>query len=142
MIAVPADITTLRATDQKTIMRTLTSYTNLIPNLAAKGARVIIFPEKIIAIKNDKPVAILRGIENGFTVVRNAQWGLLSVTNSKGQILAKIKTNDQTPVTLLVNVPAGLGHTFYDRTGDGFAWGVVGLLLICFVGLIVELCLS
>jgi len=73
-------------------------------------------------------MAVLRGVEGGFSVVRAAQRGLLTVSDSHGRILAE-ETSSQIPDTLLIaDVAPGRGHTFYSRFGGWFGWAVILLL--------------
>jgi apolipoprotein N-acyltransferase len=77
-------------------------------------------------------MAILRGVESGFSIARSPKEGILSVTNNRGRVLAE-STTDQLPFsTLVAAVPLQNESTFYDRFGDWF--GCLNLLL--FVGLI------
>jgi apolipoprotein N-acyltransferase len=50
-------------------------------------------------------VAIMQGVENGYAVVRTAQWGLLTVSDSHGRIIAARKTSLTTPVGFVADVP-------------------------------------
>jgi apolipoprotein N-acyltransferase len=73
-------------------------------------------------------MAVLRGVEGGFAVVRAAQKGLLTVSDSHGRILAE-DTSARIPDALLIaDVAPGRGHTFYSRFGDWVGW--VGILLL------------
>ena len=70
-------------------------------------------------------MALARGIENGFAMVRSAEQGLLTVTDGYGRTIAS-KTSG--PEALLVaDVAPGPGATFYTRTGDWCGWLAVGL---------------
>ncbi len=70
-------------------------------------------------------MALARGIENGFAMVRAAEQGLLTVTDGYGRTIAW-KTSG--PEALLVaDVAPGPGATFYTRTGDWAGWLAVGL---------------
>ncbi len=70
-------------------------------------------------------MAWLRGVEGGFSVARCAEDGLLSVTDSRGGIVA---VRESAPgATLAASVRGGPGHTLYSRTGDAFAWACVAL---------------
>jgi len=79
-------------------------------------------------------MAVVRGVENGFALARSASQGLMTLSDSKGRIVAEKPTSNG-PVMLLGNLPIGHGHTLYNRTGDVFAqvmlalWlGLLGLL--------------
>jgi apolipoprotein N-acyltransferase len=73
-------------------------------------------------------MAVLRGVEGGFAVVRAAQRGLMTVSDSHGRILAE-GTSARIPDALLIaDVAPGSGHTFYGRYGGWFGW--IGILLL------------
>jgi apolipoprotein N-acyltransferase len=77
-------------------------------------------------------MAILRGVESGFSIARSAKQGILTVSDDRGRVLAQKQTSAATPfVTLLAEVPVRHAATFYARTGDWF--GVLNLAL--FAGL-------
>lgn len=67
-------------------------------------------------------VALLRGIEGGYSVVRNAQWGYMSISDPQGQISQIRKSSPDSPTILLGTVSAGKGNTFYAKTGDWLPW--------------------
>jgi len=81
-------------------------------------------------------MAILRGVESGFSIVRSAKQGSLFVSDDRGRILSEI-TSDAAPfTTLLVTVPTGHDDTFFDLMGDWVAYltllvllGAVGCLI-------------
>jgi apolipoprotein N-acyltransferase len=71
-------------------------------------------------------MAILRGVESGFSIARSAKQGILTLSDSRGRVLAQHITGS-TPFDVLVgSLPLGSGPTFYDRTPnwliDWFAW--------------------
>jgi apolipoprotein N-acyltransferase len=77
-------------------------------------------------------IAVLRSVENGVPMARNARDGLLTLNDRYGRIVARARTVG--PFTTLVGqLPlAGRGgDTLYDRIGDSFGWAclVLGLLL-------------
>ena len=67
-------------------------------------------------------VAVLRGVEGNVAVVRAAQWGLLTVSDSRGRLLGSVTANDQSVSTLFVKVPPGSGYSLYSRLGDWLGW--------------------
>jgi apolipoprotein N-acyltransferase len=74
-------------------------------------------------------MAIMRGVENGFAIVRAANEGLLTVSDGEGRLIAQ-KPAEPTGMTVLIApVPPGPGPTLYTRVGDAFAWFVVLLFL-------------
>jgi apolipoprotein N-acyltransferase len=75
-------------------------------------------------------MAIMRGVENGFSIVRAADEGLLSASDSRGRVLAQKAANSSGMTTLIASLPLGSGPTLYTRIGDVFAWCVVALSLV------------
>jgi len=73
-------------------------------------------------------MAILRGVESGFSIARSAKQGMLSVSDSRGRILAQQSSAVQpgsatAPFSILIaSVPVWHQPTFYARTGNWFAW--------------------
>jgi apolipoprotein N-acyltransferase len=72
-------------------------------------------------------MAVMRGVENGFAVVRAAFNGLLTVSDAQGRILAEASTGAHGMTAIDSVVPLGPGPTLYTRIGDMFAWLCVGL---------------
>jgi apolipoprotein N-acyltransferase len=68
-------------------------------------------------------MAIVRGVENGFTVVRSAQNGLVTVSDSYGRVLGE-QASATDPI-LVVGTPPGIGTTHYARYGEWFGWANV-----------------
>jgi len=67
-------------------------------------------------------MAVLRGAESGFSIARSVKQGILTLSDSRGRILAQQVTGSPTFDILLGSLPLGSGPTFYDRAGDWFAW--------------------
>lgn len=66
--------------------------------------------------------AILRGVENGFAILRSAFNGVETVSDADGRVLASTNTSRFGMITLVADVPQGPGATLYSRIGDVFAW--------------------
>ena len=75
-------------------------------------------------------IAVMRGVEDGFSIVRAAKQGFLTVSDDRGRILAEIRSNSAPFATLLADVPAGHQQTPYQLLGDWFAWVALGILAI------------
>jgi apolipoprotein N-acyltransferase len=74
-------------------------------------------------------MAVMRGVESGFSVVRAAKQGFLTVSDNRGRILAET-TSDSAPFAKLsAEVPAVHDTTLYLLWGDWFA-GINALLLV------------
>jgi apolipoprotein N-acyltransferase len=67
-------------------------------------------------------MAVLRGVEGGYAIIRTAQEGLVQVSDDRGRILAEHASYSAPEVLLLAEVPLGQGSTYYARTGDWFAF--------------------
>ncbi|MGC2546498.1 MAG: nitrilase-related carbon-nitrogen hydrolase [Silvibacterium sp.] len=73
-------------------------------------------------------MAILRGVESGFSIARSAKQGFLSVSDIRGRVLAQQSSNANpgsptAPFSILIaSVPVRNQPTFYARTGNWFAW--------------------
>ncbi len=74
-------------------------------------------------------MAVLRGVENGFAIARAGRNGLLTLSDSRGRILAEKATLIGKFVSVTGKLSLAREQTFYTQTGDWFAW-------ICVLGLI------
>lgn len=68
-------------------------------------------------------LAVLRGVEGGFGIVRPARHGLLIVTDRYGRVLARKASADARVVTLTTQLPLRPAEaTVYARGGYAFGW--------------------
>jgi apolipoprotein N-acyltransferase len=74
-------------------------------------------------------MAVMRGVENGFAVVRSAFNGVETASDAQGRVLARASTVQPGMVRLSADVPLGPGPSLYTRIGDVFAWLCVALSL-------------
>lgn len=72
-------------------------------------------------------MAVVRGVENGFTIARSAQGGFVTVSDSYGRIVDE--RSSATDPVIVVAAPPGTGRTFYARFGDWFGW--MNVLMVC-----------
>jgi apolipoprotein N-acyltransferase len=82
-------------------------------------------------------MALMRAVEGGFTLVRDAKVGLLTASDDRGRILGEKSTRaDGALTTLLVTVPVRHDPTLYQSWGDWFAWADLFTLatLLAFFG--------
>ena len=78
-------------------------------------------------------MAILRGVEDGYSIARAPKQGILSVTDDRGRVIAEQATNSAPFATLVASVPVRHDATLYARWGDWFAWVcVAGFVFILF----------
>ncbi len=68
-------------------------------------------------------IAVMRGVEDGFSIARAAKDGYLTVSDDRGRIVAETRSSSSAPfATLLADVPAAHDHTLYLLLGNWFAW--------------------
>jgi apolipoprotein N-acyltransferase len=68
-------------------------------------------------------MALMRGVEDGFTIVRTAKAGFLTVSDDRGRVLAEEATSPNREfTTMLAQVPVRHDATLYQKWGDWFAW--------------------
>jgi len=67
-------------------------------------------------------MAILRGVESGFTVVRSPKQGVLTVSDDTGRVRAQRTTGAEPFTSLIAATPVHHSDTIYARFGDWFAW--------------------
>jgi apolipoprotein N-acyltransferase len=79
-------------------------------------------------------MAVVRGVENGFTIARSAQGGFVTVSDSYGRIVDE--QSSSTDPVIVVATPPGTGRTFYARFGDWFGWMNVLTACAFMIGLI------
>jgi apolipoprotein N-acyltransferase len=67
-------------------------------------------------------VAILRGVENGFAIVRSARQGRLTISDPLGRVLYEASSENGQPASLYGSLQPVPLTTLYSRWGDWFAW--------------------
>jgi apolipoprotein N-acyltransferase len=76
-------------------------------------------------------MAVVRGVEDGFTIARAAQQGNLTFSDAYGRILAETSSSRIPEAFLIGNLPPGPGATLYTRFGNWFGWlCVIALTLL------------
>ena len=75
-------------------------------------------------------IAVMRAVEDGFSLVRSARGGFLTVADDRGRILDETRSNSAPFATLLATVPAGHDSTLFQRWGDWFGWCSIALLVL------------
>jgi apolipoprotein N-acyltransferase len=75
-------------------------------------------------------MALMRGVEDGFALVRAADDGMVTASDAEGRLVAS-KTDTPSGLTMIVaDLPLGPGPTLYTRIGDAFAWFCAALTLL------------
>jgi apolipoprotein N-acyltransferase len=75
-------------------------------------------------------IAVMRGVEDGFSIARAAKNGFLTVSDDRGRIIGEVSSSSAPFATLLVSVPAAHEWTVYQWLGDWFAWAAIALLVV------------
>jgi apolipoprotein N-acyltransferase len=72
--------------------------------------------------------AIMRGVESGFSIVHAAKDGWLTVSDSRGRILAQTESSSAPFATLIAEVPTVHEPTLFLLLGDWFAFVALAVL--------------
>jgi apolipoprotein N-acyltransferase len=75
-------------------------------------------------------IAVMRAVEDGFSLVRTARSGLLTVADDRGRIIAETPSNAAQFATLQARVRAGHDRTLFLLLGDWFGRCAIALLAI------------
>lgn len=73
-------------------------------------------------------MAIMRGVEGGFSIARSAKKSILYATDDRGRVIAERDSGFVPFATVVAVVPVRHDATIYSRFGDWFAWLNLGLL--------------
>ncbi|MCP2335664.1 nitrilase-related carbon-nitrogen hydrolase [Actinomadura rupiterrae] len=74
-------------------------------------------------------MALVRGVESGLAVARNARAGDLTISDPYGRVQATRSTDHPGFVTVSAQVPYRAVSTLYARLGDWFAWLCIAFLI-------------
>ena len=75
-------------------------------------------------------MAVVRGVESGFSLIRNAKEGLLTVSDTRGRVTAEQHSDAAQFAELVADAHAAHVSTFYAQWGDWFAYVCVGGLVL------------
>lgn len=80
-------------------------------------------------------MSIMRGVENGFAVLRSAFNGLETASDAHGRLLAVASTVQPGMATVTAEIPLGPGPTLYTHIGDVFSWlcGILSLAIAVYL---------
>jgi apolipoprotein N-acyltransferase len=73
-------------------------------------------------------MAIMRGVESGYSIARVAKQGLHTVTDNRGRLLVDRPGSREGFITSDTTVPIAHADTLYARWGDWFAWIAIACL--------------
>lgn len=100
---------------------------------ARRGVDLMIVPANDFVVDRwmAARMTMLRGVEGGYSVVRTARKGMLSVSDPYGRILAEAGSGPQT-TTMVASIPTVRlsGPTLYSRIGDLFGWLCAAISLV------------
>ena len=78
----------------------------------------------------------MRGVENGFTLVRNAQEGRLTISDDRGRVLSEASCEGAKRASIIGQAGSSAARTLYSRWGNWWGWvnlvaaiGFLGLML-------------
>jgi apolipoprotein N-acyltransferase len=74
-------------------------------------------------------LALMRGVEDGFSIARAAKQGYLTLSDDRGRILAETMSSSAHFALLIADVPTTHDITMYSILGDWFAWLALALLI-------------
>lgn len=111
-------------------------FPNYIKNYGAAGINFLTIPAWDFT-KDDwlhSRMAILRGVENGFSEIRTARLGRLTISDAYGRVTAEANSSQGNAVSLLGDVSLQKINTVYNRRGDWFGiLNIVAALLFIFL---------
>ena len=112
-------------------------FAGSVRTTAQHGVRLMIVPANDFGRDGwiHARMAIMRGVENGFAVLRSAFNGLETISDAQGRLLASAPTTRAGMVAVAEYVPLGPGPTLYTRIGDAFPWFCALLCLVLAVRL-------
>jgi apolipoprotein N-acyltransferase len=106
-------------------------FGDTIRNDAQHGIRILFVPAWDFGEDGEAHanIAIMRGVENGFALVRAARNGLLTITDAEGRVLARASASSASITSITADLPLGAGPTLYTHIGDVFAWLCIALTI-------------
>jgi apolipoprotein N-acyltransferase len=75
-------------------------------------------------------MAVMRGVEDGFSIARAARNGYLTVSDDRGRVLAEARSDSAPFATVLAEVPVTHQTTPYLLIGDWFGWFAIAMLAL------------
>jgi len=75
-------------------------------------------------------MAILRGVENGYAIVRSARQGQLTISDHTGRVLYEASCTNNKPAALIGKFPLVAARTIYGQLGDWFGYLVLVVAII------------
>ncbi len=112
-------------------------FTPLSRDCGKRGTGLMLVPawDFVVDRWSHGHIAVMRGVESGFSIARAARQGYLTISDNRGRIVAESQSNAAPFTTLLADVPAGHASTIYLLWGDWFGWVSICIFLIACVQL-------
>ncbi len=107
-------------------------FPQLSRQYGAEGADLLLVPAWDFGLDRwlHSRMAMLRAVENGFALARSARYGLLTLSDNRGRVLAELPTVSGQFVSITGQLNVEKERTFYTRSGDWFGWVCVAALII------------
>jgi apolipoprotein N-acyltransferase len=83
-------------------------------------------------------MAMLRAVEGGFTLVRSARGGIMSVSDRNGRVLAEAPSGPDAPLLVAQAPVPNVTPTLYARFGDLFGWACLAGVVLFFGGILMR----
>jgi apolipoprotein N-acyltransferase len=112
--------------------------------LAAHSVRVVMAPASDWQSSEviHQRMAVVRGVESGFSLARSARGGMLSANDSRGrQIAGRVPMHGEDTMAT-ADLPIGTGETLYSRTDDWFGRVCVAFTILLMLRLAVSIAAS
>jgi apolipoprotein N-acyltransferase len=115
-------------------------FTQLSRRYGAAGAGLMLVPAWDFDVDRiwHGHKALMRGVESGFSIVRAAKQGYLTVSDNRGRVIAESRSDSSPFVTLIADVPEIHEGTFYILAGDWFAWVSLAMLAVVLARVFME----
>ena len=112
-------------------------FTQLSRQYGEAGAGLMLVPawDFVLDRFSHGHIAVMRGVESGFSIARAARGGYLTVSDDRGRILAEAESSSAPFATLIADLPAAHDRTLYLLLGDWFAWLTLATLAFTLVRL-------
>ena len=106
-------------------------FANPARRYAKEGAGLMLVPAWDFVVDRSwhGHIAVMRGVEGGFSIARAAKNGYLTVSDDRGRIVGEVPSNAAPFATLVVDAPATHHWTVYQAMGDWFAWVAIALFV-------------
>jgi len=105
-------------------------FPGLVRDYRTSGARALLVPAWDFA--GDawlrSRIAVLRGVEYGLPVLRSTRTGVLTVSDTRGRVLAETRTGSAAYVSVVADVSLAPVSTMPTLLGPWFAWLCLVLL--------------